>query len=51
MLQEEVNKYEKKLNNVTKTLSIKDKEIYRLNTEIEHLKSILEVEQTSFNVR
>jgi hypothetical protein len=50
MLQEEINKYEKKLSNVTKTLSIKDKEMYRLNIEIEHLKSILEVEKATLNV-
>lgn len=50
MLQNEVNKYEKKLNNSTKTLSLKDKEIYQLSVDIENMKSILEKERTSFNV-
>jgi len=51
MLQNEVNKNEKKLSNLTKTLSTKDKEIYRLSIEIESIKSLLEKEKTSFNVR
>lgn len=51
MLQNEINKNEKKLNNLTKTLSTKDKEIYRLSIEFESIKSLLEKEKTSFNVR
>lgn len=50
MLQNEIDKYEKKLNNLTKTLSTKDKEIYRLSTDIENLKSVLEKEKISLNV-
>lgn len=50
MLQNEVNKYEKKLSNSTKSLSLKDKEIYQLGVEIENIKSMLEKERTSFNV-
>lgn len=50
MLQNEIDKYEKKLNNITKTLLTKDKEIYCLNTEIENIKFILEKEKASFNV-
>ncbi|XP_050431913.1 GRIP and coiled-coil domain-containing protein 2-like isoform X2 [Adelges cooleyi] len=44
LLQNEVEKYEKRLSNMTKTLSIKDKEIYQLNVEIEKIKSKLEDE-------
>jgi len=50
MLKNELDKYEKKLSNVTKTLLIKDKEIYRLGIEIENHKSLLEKEMASLNV-
>lgn len=50
MLQNEIDKYEKKLSNVTKTSSTKDKEIYRLGVEIENLKSILEKDKASYDV-
>lgn len=50
MLQNEISKYEKKLSNSTKTVSIKDKEIYQLNVEIENIKSLLEKEAISLNV-
>lgn len=50
MLQNEINKYEKKLSNSTKTITLKDKEIYQLNVEIESIKSLLEKEKTSLNV-
>lgn len=50
MLQNEIDKYEKKLSNVIKTSLKKDKEIYHLNIEIENFKSILEKEKASFNV-
>lgn len=50
MLQNEIDKYEKKLSNTTKTLSTKDKEIYRLSIEIENLKSIFEKEKASLDV-
>lgn len=50
MLQNEIDKYEKKLSNITKILSIKDKEIYRLSNEIVIVKSILEKEKASLNV-
>lgn len=50
MLQNEIDKYEKKLSNITKTLSTKDKEIYCLKTEIENIKFLLEKEKTSLNV-
>lgn len=46
MLHNEIDKYEKKLSNVTKTLSTKDKAIYHLSIEIENLKSILDKEKT-----
>lgn len=50
MLQKEIDKYEKKLCNLTKTITMKDKEIYRLSNEIENIKSILDKEKTSLNV-
>jgi len=50
MLQKEIDKYEKKLSNLTKTVSTKDKEIYRLSNEIENIRFILEKEKTSLNV-
>ncbi|VVC24338.1 Hypothetical protein CINCED_3A012898 [Cinara cedri] len=49
MLKNEMDKYEKKISNVTKISLSKDKEIYRLNIEIDNLKSILEKEKASFN--
>ncbi|XP_022166739.1 GRIP and coiled-coil domain-containing protein 2-like [Myzus persicae] len=49
MLQKEIDKYEKKLSNLTKTVSTKDKEIYRLSNEIENIRSIFEKEKTSLN--
>jgi len=39
----------KKLGNITKTLSLKDKEIYHLNIEIENHKSLSEKEIASLN--
>lgn len=50
MLHNEIDKYEKKLNIVVKTLSTKDKEIYHLTIEMENLKSILDKEKTSLCV-
>jgi len=50
MLQEEIDKYEKKLSNLSKTISTKDKEIYRLSNEIVNIKSMSENEKTSLNV-
>jgi hypothetical protein len=50
MLQKEIDKYEKKLSNLSKTISTKDKEIYRLSNDIVNIKSILEKEKTSLNV-
>jgi len=50
MLKSELDKYEKKLSNVTKTLSIKDKEIYHLSIEIENHKALSEKEIASLNV-
>ncbi|XP_060862086.1 GRIP and coiled-coil domain-containing protein 2-like isoform X2 [Metopolophium dirhodum] len=49
LLQNEIDKYEKKLSYLTKTVSTKDKEIYRLSNEIENIKSLLEKEKTSLN--
>lgn len=50
LLQKEIDKYEKKLSYLTKTISTKDKEIYRLSNEIENIKSLMEKEKTSLNV-
>jgi len=50
LLQKEIDKYEKKLCYLTKTVSTKDKEIYCLSNEIENIKSLLEKEKTSLNV-
>lgn len=50
MLKNEIDKYEKKISNITKSSSTKDKEIYSLSIEIDNLKSTLEKEKTSFNV-
>jgi len=50
MLQNEIDKYEKKLSNLTKMLSTKDKEIYHLSVEIQNLKSTFETEKSYLNV-
>lgn len=50
LLQKEIDKYEKKLSYLTKTVSTKDKEIYRLSNEIENIKFLLEKEKTSLSV-
>lgn len=50
VLKKEIDKYEKKLSNATKTKSTKDKEVYHLTVEIENLKSLMENEKKTLNV-